>query len=383
MFLLYCLNRIQSIWFYKKNTALFLLPLFLIITMIGACANSEDYANPLDSENLRTSGSPDGLTIFPGDREVRITWNKTESEGIKSYKIYRRSDSKSDEPFELVGTVDATKNEFIDRQNIENDRKAADGTNVSYEYRISYVDINDVETPNPENPLDVSADPLQVWPTATVTPSIAPPQPVVTLGDPTDLTVNLFWENYPFPNDFTMFRVYIATYEGADVPLKFRKVKELTRDQIFYIDGSFRHDDITKVYRIAAVDEFGVEGITEITATSPNLPPAPPENFQAYYARRSLFNLKYDVLCVWNDNNKENDLAGYQIYSMAGAGDEEMIPRRLLKPGETRVTISGEDPLVIGVEFYYKVYFIAAFDDTPTPEGKRDESIKVEAQAFY
>lgn len=349
--------------------------------MLVACTNSEDYANPLDSDNLRTSGSPDGLTLFPGDEEVRVSWNKIEGEGVKAYKIYRRADSKSDEPFELVGTVDGTKNEFVDAQHIVNDRKASDGTNVEYEYRISYVDINDVETPDPTNLSDVSEDTVRIWPTATVTPSIAPPSPVVILGDPTDLQVNLFWENYPFPDDFAMFRVYIALYEGPDVPLKFRKVQELTRDQIFYIDGSFRHDDITKIYRIAAVDEFGVEGITEIRATSPNLPPAPPQNFQAYYARRSLFNYKYDVLCVWEDNNKENDLEGYQIYSQTG--DENIIPRRLLKPGETRVIISGEDPLVIEGSLRYKIYFITAFDDTPTPEGKRDESIRVEAQAFY
>ena len=54
-----------------------------------------------------------------------------------------------------------------------------------------------------------------------------------------------------------------------------------------------------------------------------------------------------------------------------------------LKPGETGVTISGETPLVIGQDLYFKTYYITAFDDTPTPEGKRDESELVEAEAFY
>ena len=381
MFSLSSSIRTKFKFLYKKRTILFLLPLFLISVMIGACTNTEDFANPLDSENLRTSGSPDGLTLFPGDRQVHVSWNKIEGEGVKEYRIYRRSDSESEDAFELIGTVAATENEFVDNQNIENDRKASDGTNVSYEYRISYVDINDVETPNPETALDSSADPLRVWPTVTVTPSIAPPKPNVVLGEPADLKVNLFWENYPFPDDFTMFRIYIAFYEGADVPLKFRKANELTREQTFYVDGSFRHDNITKVYRIAAVDEFGVEGITEVTATSPNLPPAPPEGFQALYLGRSLFNSKYDVILSWRDNNKENDLMGYQIYSIDK--DENHVPRRLLKPGETSVTLSGEDPIVIGGDFFLRVYFISAFDDTPTPDGKRDESILVEAQALY
>lgn len=381
MFSLCYLIRIQSMYLYRKKASLFLLPLFIIVAMMGACTNSDDFANPLDSGNLRTSGSPDGLTLFPGDQEVLVSWNKIVGEGVKEYRIYRRPDSKSDEPFELIGTVDATENEFVDNQNIENDRKFADGTNVSYEYRISYVDINDVETPNPESFLDDSADIIRIWPTVTVTPSIAPPQPNVVLGEPADLTVSLFWENYPFPDDFAMFRVYIAVDEGPDVPLEFRIANELTRNQFFYIDGSFRHDNIKKVYRIAAVDEFGVEGITEITATSPNLPPAPPEGFQALYLARSFFNNKYDVILSWDDNNKENDLMGYQIYSTDK--DENYIPRRLLKPGETSTTLAGEDLLVVEGQAFLKVYFISAFDDTPTPEGKRDESIKVEAHAIY
>lgn len=375
-----CSYKTQSLYFLKKFGVILLLPLLLIVTMFVACTNSEDYANPLDSENLRTAGSPDGLTLFPGDKEVHVSWSKIEGEGVKEYRIYRRAESNSDEPFELVGTVDATKNEFVDAQNIINDRKASDGTNVEYEYRISYVDINDVETPDPDNPPDATADSIRIWPTATATPSIAPPSPIVTLGDPADLQVNLFWENYAFPTDFAFFRVYIANYEGPSTELEFRKVKELSREQIFYIDGSFHQDDITKVYRIAAVDEFGVEGITEVRATSPNLPPAPPEGFRARYARRSLSNFKYDVVLQWNENNKENDLEGYQIYSQAR--DENIIPRRILKPGETRITILAEDPLVLEGKLYVKSYFITAFDDTPTPEGKRDESIRVEAQAF-
>lgn len=358
-----------------------LIPLFTIIVMIVACTNSDDYANPLDSENLRTSGSPDGLTLFPGDQEVRITWNKIAGDGVKEYRIYRRSNSKSDDKFELIGTVDAETNEFVDDQNIENDRKAEDDTNVAYEYRISYVDINGIETPNPESFLDDSADTLRVWPTATVTPSIAPPQPNVILGEETDLAVNLFWENYDAPSDLDLFRVYIAFYEGVEVPLDFKQVIELTRVQSYFVDDNFRHDNITKVYRVAAVDEFGVEGITEITATSPNLPPKPPKNFQAVYVRRNIFaNTKYDVFFTWAEN-LEKDLDGYQIYTKDGA--DNLIPRSIIKPNETSITFPGEDPVVIDGSFFYKVFFITAFDDTPTLEGDRDESELVEAQGIY
>ena len=111
------------------NHKVSLLSLLLIFTVTGfyACTNSEDFANPLDPENLRTSGAPDGLTLYAGDKQVRVTWNDTGQEGIKTYRIYRRSIGGTDTPFELVGSVDAPANEFIDTQNLENDRRDASG----------------------------------------------------------------------------------------------------------------------------------------------------------------------------------------------------------------------------------------------------------------
>ncbi len=362
------------------NAWMLIIPLCIIMTMFVACTNSEDYANPLDSANLRTAGAPDGLTLFPGDRQIRVTWNDTGQEGIKAYRIYRRSSANSEEPFELIATVDAPANEYIDSQNIENDRKGPSGEIIAYEYRISYVDMNDVESPDPTNPPNTTDEPFQLWQTATVTPSVAPLPPVVVLGDPADLRVNLFWENYNYPSDFKLFRLYIAIDKGDEEPLDFSNVKELPSDQFFFIDDNFRQDGISKVYRLAAVDEFGVEGITTIEATSPNLPPAPPKGFQAFYAFRSLFNNKYDVRFVW-DENKERDLDGYQIY--AKDAQDNYIQRRKLEPNETSVIIASEDPIVIGQDFFFKTYFITAFDDTPNADGQRDESEYVEAEAFY
>ena len=122
---------------------------------------------------------------------------------------------------------------------------------------------------------------MRLWQTATASPSIQPLAPVVTIGAPTDLSVRLFWENYEFPQDFAIFRVYVARDKGDGKKLVFLNVAEIERDKFYYIDINFREDGVTKVYRVAAVDEFGVEGITTISATSPNLPPSPPRNFQA------------------------------------------------------------------------------------------------------
>lgn len=353
------------------------LPLFMVITVFVACTNSEDFANPLDSDNLRTAGSPKGLTLYPGDQQVRVTWIDAGQEGIKAYRIYRRSIANSEEPFELVGTVNAPANEFVDTQNIVNDRKDSLGRVLAYEYRISYIDINDVETPDPTNPPSVTEDPIRVWQTVAVTPSIPPPVPVVTLGDPTDLTVKLFWEDYDFPYDFSLFRVYVAEDEGTAKQPDFRRIAEISRDQLYYFDINFQADGESKVYRVAAVDEFGVEAIATISAAAPNLPPAPPKNVTVTYVRRSIFNLKYDAIISW-DANTERDLAGYQIYTKDA--EDNLLPRQKAGRKDTGLTIHGEDPIVIDQEAFFRSYFITAFDDTPGPDGKRDESEMVEAQ---
>lgn len=360
-----------------KFTPQICLSFFLIIVVFAGCTNSEDFANPLDADNLRTAGAPDGLKLFPGDKQIRVTWVDSGQDGIQAYKIYRRSTSNSDEPFTLIATVNAPTNEYNDTNNIENDRLDAQGRVLAYEYRISYIDINGVETPDPANPPDTTEEPFRYWQTATVTPSIAPPAPVVTLGEPRDLAVGLFWENYEFPDDFSTFRIYSARDDGDSEQLVFSQVAELERERNYYFDISFRQDGIKKIYRVAAVDIFGVEGITTIAGTSPNLPPSPPENVRVSYLARSLLNSKYDAIITW-DENKELDLAGYQIYTKDAEGN--LFPRGTANRFETTITFTGEDPLIIDQEPVVRTYFITAYDNTPGLDGKRDHSELVEAQ---
>ncbi len=360
---------------------------FLFISLIFAgffaCADSDDFANPLDSENLRTSGAPLGLTLYPGDQQVRISWVNIGQSGIEAYKIYRRSISYSEEPYVLIATVDASESEFVDTQNIENDRKDSDGNVLAYEYRISYVDSDGVETPDPMNPPSATAEPLRLWQTVTVTPSVAPPAPDVILGVPRNLAVELFWDGYEFPDDFALFRVYSALDDGSNAPLKFSLATELTSDTLLmsntlnYLDIRFQKDGTTKVYKVVAVDEYGVEGITTIRATSPTIPPAPPNNFTVGYIRLSLFNLKYNAVLSW-DANEEIDLDGYQIYTKDAEGN--LLIRPKAHRDETEIIILGEDPNIVGQAAVEKPYFITAYDNTRTEDGKRDESEMVEAE---
>lgn len=342
-----------------------------------ACTGNEDFANPLDPENLRTSGAPDGLTLYAGDQQVRVTWNDTGQDGIAAYRIYRRSTDTADATFQLVGSIDAPANEFIDTDALENDRQDASGRIIAYEYRMTYVDTNGVETPDPLNPPSDSEDPRRVWQTATATPSVPPPAPTVTLGDPTDLTVKLFWDGYEYPYDFSIFRVYAAADTGDGNPLRFNLIAEPKRDQLYYFDTNFQVDGTRKVYRVAAVDEFGAEAITTLTAAVPNVPPAPPQDVQVRYIPRSLLNNKYDAVISWTPNT-EPDLAGYQLYTRDAAGN--LLPRPRVGPKDRTYTVIGEDPILVGQGLEYRPYFITAYDDTPGPDGQRDESALVQAR---
>ena len=361
----------------KKKGFVRRLTLLLTLVVFAACTNSEDFTNPLDPENLRTSGAPDGLTLYAGDKQVRVTWSDTGQEGIKTYRIYRRSTSDTDTEFIEVGSVDAPANEFIDTHNLENDRRDSQGRLLAYEYRISYVDINGVETPDAANSPREGEEPRRIWKTALATPSVPPPAPVVTLGDPTDLTVKLFWEGYELPYDFSIFRIDAAIDTGDEKPLKFKLIAEPKRDKHYYFDHDFEADGISKVYRIAAVDEFGAEGVTTISATAPNLPPAPPKNVRVRYLPRSLFNTKYDAVISWTPN-LEPDLAGYQLYTRDTDGN--LLPRPAVGRKERTFTIPGEDPILVGQSLEFRRYYITAYDDTAGPDGRRDESAMVEAQ---
>ena len=362
----------------RKIMVVFSLPVLLASVLFHACTSNEDFANPLDPENLRTSGAPDGLTLYAGDQQVRVTWNDTGQAGIKAYRIYRRSTGGADTEFQQVGSVDAPANEFTDTQNLENDRRDASGRLLAYEYRISYVDANGVETPDPANPPAETEDPRRIWKTALATPSVPPPAPTVTLGDPTDLTIKLFWDGYEFPYDFSIFRVYAALDTEDDKPLRFELIAEPKRDRLYYFDHDFEVDGTRKVYRVAGVDEFGAEAITTITAAVPNVPPASPKDVRVRYLARSLFNTKYDAVISWTPNT-EPDLAGYQLYTRDAAG--KLLPRPAVGPKERTFTIPGEDPILVGQALEFKKYYITAYDNTPGPDGRRDESALVEAKS--
>ena len=137
---------------YRLLAFLFLLS---VAGFFASCTGSEDYTNPLDPQNLRTAGSPVGLELLPGDEQVTLTWEDNGHAGIIGYRIYRRFTGDVDSTFEFVGEVLAESEarpatEFIDTQNLKNDQlDAVSGAPHRYIYRISYIDANGVEVPDP------------------------------------------------------------------------------------------------------------------------------------------------------------------------------------------------------------------------------------------
>ena len=367
---------------------LFILILLIATGFSAGCTGNEDFANPLDPQNLRTAGSPIGLELLPGDEQVTVSWNDSGQEGIIGYRIYRRFTGDADSAFEFVGEVlgengERPATEFIDTQNLKNDQfDAISGARHRYIYRISYIDRNGVEVPDPNTPPTDSEDPRRVWQTVSATPSVAPPVPNVIVGDDLDdLTVKLFWQDYQAPNDFEEFRVIVSQQSLSGEFLPFRLRAELRKDQPYFFDKEFDRDNAVKIYRVVAVDWFGVEGVKVIQVASPNLPPAPPQNVRLGFGLRRA---RYDAYISWS-RNKEPDVAGYLIYATkAAVGDtivkRDLVIRRRVDAKDTSVTFTGEEFVLQGQDLAPRRYFITAFDNTPQRDGSRDESELVEAR---
>ena len=369
-----------------RSPAIFIL--LIAVGFAAGCTGNEDFSNPLDPQNLRTAGSPIGLELLPGDEQVKVSWRDGGHEGIVGYRIYRRFTGDPDSTFEFVGEVlgengarPAT--EFIDTQNLKNDQfDEISGAPHRYIYRISYIDANGVEVPDPNAPPVDDEEPRRIWQTVSATPSVAPSIPNVIVGDELeDLTVKLFWQDYQVPDDFEVFRVIASQRSLSGEFLPFRLRAELPKDQSYFFDREFDQDNATKIYRVVAVDRFGVEGVKVIQVASPNLPPAPPQNVRAGYG---LQGGRYNVRISWS-KNKEPDIAGYLIYATKEVGGDlvvgkDLVPRRKVDAKDTSVTFTGEEFLLDRQRQVARRYFITAFDNTPQRNGRRDESEMVEVR---
>lgn len=352
-----------------------LLSLVLMLSIFG-CSEDAERENPLDAQNKRTGGVLPGLKARAGDSQVALSWPNLGLEGIAEYKIYQAYLQPTPGNFEFVASIAARpieeEREYIYTvKNLQND-----GENV-YFYRLAYVDSNGQETPDPQAPQNL----LEDWFITDIIPSKAPPTPEVQVIEDTDLQIRLVWEGYSanVPEDLAGFRVYSALKaEEGEEQGPFNLLADIDDPRVeFYIDGNnypdsiyrFRRDGVTRRYKVVAYDRVGVESDSAIQeGTSPDLPSKPPPQV------RGSFNLginSYDVRIEWK-RNVEPDVVGYVIYALWPDGKKE-FKKKIDDPNETVAAISDRYVVVDGSPVP-KEYFVTAFDNTPKPDGKRDES---------
>jgi hypothetical protein len=348
---------------------------FILVLFISGCGEEVERENPLDAENERTGGAPPGLKARAGDGQVTLSWPNLGIDGVSEYRIYRAHRASTPDQFQLVASVPAMPTEEEPEYKYTDTGLQNDDDNV-YFYRLSYLDSEGSEVPDPSNS-------SERWFLIDIIPSKAPPVPSVEVIEDEDLQVRLVWEGYvdSAPEDLAGFRVYSApkAEEGQEQE-PFTLLASIEDPRVeFYIDANdypnsvirFRQDGITRLYQVAAFDKVDVESdAVMLEGTSPNLPPSPPPQVKG----RFLFDINtYDVRIEWR-RNLEPDAIGYVIYAIWP--DEEgkiEFKKKIDDPNETVATISDRYVAVEGFPLP-KQYYVTAFDNTPKPDGKRDES---------
>ena len=343
----------------------------LLFSLIYGCSEDVERENPLDAQNKRTGGVVPKVTARAGDSQVTLSWLSLGLDGVKEYKIYRSHITADN--FSYVASVPASD---VGSYSYNDTALLNDGENVYY-YRISYVDINGQETPDPDEPQNLQSD----WFVLNIIPSLAPPVPDVKVMEDHDLEVRLIWEGYSqnAPSDIVGYKVYIASKaeEGQKQdPLQLVSIIDDPRVE-FYIDGndypsnkiSFTKDGISKLYKVTAFDEAGVESDSPVLlGTSPNLPPDPPAQFKGTF---SLGLNSYEVRLEWA-RSLEPDAVGYKVYAILPDGTREFKGWKY-DPND-RVMIVSDRYILVDGQPAIKQYYVTAYDNTQKPGGINDES---------
>lgn len=360
----------------------FLVLISILMLFIFGCGEEADRENPLDSQNVRTAGAPPGLKARAGDSQVTLSWPNLGLEGIAEYRIYRAYPSP--DQFQYVGSVQAKPKTEVYGYTYTDTGLENDDDNTYY-YRLTYVDSSGREIPDPNVPSSLPEDWPEDWFLLNIIPSEAPPIPNARVVEDIelqgDLQVRLVWQGYldNAPADLAGFRVYSAPKaEEGQEQLPFTLIYEIPDPKVeFYIHANdytagiinFREDGDTKLYKVTAFDEVGVESDAPVLeGTSPNLPPSPPPQAKG---RFSLGINSYEVRIEWK-RNPEPDLRGYVIYALLPDGTRE-FKKIIHDLNETVAVISDRYVLLEGVPVP-KDYYVVAFDSTPREDGKRDES---------
>ncbi len=360
----------KAVWFS-------LICLGLILFVVG-CGEDTERQNPLDVQNENTAGVPPGLTARAGDSKVVLSWPNLGIEGVREYRIYRAHLTPAPDQFQCIASIEAKPKSEASEYIYTDAGLQNDGNNV-YFYRLTYVDENGGETPDPSSPQNLSPD----WYLVDLIPSAAPPAPTVQVIEDTDLQVRLVWEGYSdiAPDDLVGFRIYCAL-KSEEKQENLACVAEIYDPELeLYVDGNdyaagiinFREDNVTKLYKVVAFDRYEVESDSPILeGTSPNLPPCQPKDINIEYESASELGWDWIQVTVTWKPCIEPDVAGYVLYEVTFDGQWEF--KKMVKGrDQTGLVITDRlDDIFFG-PFGYQ---LVAFDNTPREDGKRDESME-------
>ena len=359
---------------YPKMKAAYLLLFSLILIFFAlGCDEDVERENPLDAKNERAGGVPPGMMARAGDSQVILSWPNMGFDGVKEYRLYQAY--LTADVFQQIAAVPAAAIDEEPQYTYTDMGLQNDGDN-HYFYRLSFVDDDGVETPDPETPQNLAEN----WFVVDVIPSEAPPTPDVQALEDTDLQIRLIWEGYSVdaPADLAGFKIFAGPKAAEGQEQIYNPIAEVHDPSLeFYIHGNdypnhvinFSEDGIAKVFKVVAFDTVGVESDPVILeGTSPNLPPNPPAQVTA---RWNFGMNSYEVVIDWR-RNLESDLRGYVVYALKPDETRE-FKKKIDDPNETDATISDRYVVVAG-GLLPKQYYVIAFDNTPTSDGKRDES---------
>jgi fibronectin type 3 domain-containing protein len=316
-----------------------------VVTAVDRAGNESVASTTVDATPQdRTAPAPaSALDATAGDSFVDLSWTKSSSSDVASYRVYR-SESSPVTTLQLpLATVTHPTASYTDVT-------AKNGT--TYHYVVVAVDASGNSSAATDSD---SATPVDIS---------APPAPVGANAAPGDGKVTLTWGGQA--SDAVSFHIYRDTH--ADVAIS-GTTKVATRS---LADGtSFVDDDVQNgtpyFYRITAVDEADneSESSSEVTAT-----PVPDPDLTAPAVPAGLTATGGDeqVTVQWDAVTGSSDLRGYRVYRSATAGGTGT-----LVSGETPVSgTSFVDHAVVNGSTYY--YRVASLDTTGNESARSAEN---------
>ncbi|MBI4665378.1 MAG: fibronectin type III domain-containing protein [Nitrospinae bacterium] len=251
---------------------------------------------PKSQPSLVRTANPPSITKDFGakgwqPRKVPLTWKAHSDENVRGYYIYRSSEEKG--PYAQITEIKGReKTSFVDM----GDSSIFSGGGAMGKLKDFTLYFYKIEAYNWAGSRSGMSEAVS----ATTKPAPMAPENLKATGN-RPKQVPLDWRKNPEP-DIKEYRVYRADDEkGA-----FRKIIDIPADRNYHLDSGLENSK-TYLYRIQAVDVFGLEGETSgIVSGTTKSPPAPPAGLKSSREGEK-------VVLRW-EKNREVDVVEYIVH---------------------------------------------------------------------